>query len=120
MALSGNADPTTDAWDAQQGEWAELDEIAGARFGGARLVSRLLVGIAWIVGCLGVLGAILFGVFGAATSSTGLSVTVAIVIAVAGAVEVIVVSALMAAAGYGLKILLALWAETWDARQKLG
>ena len=75
------------------------------------------MGFAWTLGYLGVLGAVLFGILGAATSSTGLSTTAAIVIAVAGGTEVVVVSALLAAAGYGLKILLAIWTETWEARQ---
>ena len=95
-------------WDDQ---WDDLDEIGRSRFPGASFASRLLLVLAVLTAVLGIIGSIV-----TAASISTVSSPAAVGIGFASVISVAIVSGLLAAAGYGLRALVATWCETWQAR----
>ena len=98
-------------WDDQWDEWRDLDEVGRSRFPGASFVSRLLLVLAVLTAVLGIVGSIV-----TAASISTVSSQAAVGIGFGSVISVAIVSGLLAAAGYGLRALVATWCETWQAR----
>lgn len=86
--------------------------IALLRFQGAERLGRILVAAAWGILILGLIGSILIGVDDA---EVGVSPGAAVALGVSAAGSIVIFSALLAAAGHGLRLLVGIWDELWQA-----
>ena len=87
--------------------------IALLLFRGAERLGRILVAAAWDISDLGVkIGSILIGVDDA---EVGVSPSAAVALGVSAAGSIVIFSALLAAAGHGLRLLVSIWDELWQA-----
>jgi hypothetical protein len=115
LASISNESERASADDDDEGDDDEYDlehSIAELRFRGAKTLSGILLAVAWIVLVLGLIGSI---VIGADAATVGASPSNGVAIGISTGLSVVIFSALLAAAGHVLRLLVAIWDELWRA-----